>query len=54
MRRQTCGRYIAQAAGFGRNACQVKQGNRAEARKTLGDVIASFIAEGAEFDRQAA
>ncbi len=30
------------------------QGNRAEARKTLGDVIAGFIAEGAEFDRQAA
>jgi FlaA1/EpsC-like NDP-sugar epimerase len=30
------------------------QGNRADARKTLGDVIAGFIAEGVEFDRQAA
>ena len=30
------------------------QANRADARKTLGEVIAGFIAEGAEFDRQAA
>lgn len=30
------------------------QGNRADARKTLGEVIAGFIADGAEFDRQAA
>ncbi|MDB5345084.1 MAG: polysaccharide biosynthesis protein CapD [Schlesneria sp.] len=33
---------------------RASQGNRADARKTLGDVIAGFIAEGAEFDRQAA
>jgi FlaA1/EpsC-like NDP-sugar epimerase len=33
---------------------RASQGNRAEARKTLSDVIAGFIAEGAEFERQAA